>query len=85
MNERGFSILNLAILIIVSVIVWDMIAEVRRPIVCVEYHKIVEIGGCERYGLCGVKLDDGSKAYENLPIIGQEICTKRIRQELRAR
>lgn len=44
---------------------------------CLEAKKAVEIGGCDQYGSCGVKFDDGTFGREYYPAPGQYFCTKR--------
>lgn len=35
--------------------------------------EIVSVGGCDRYGRCGVMLKNGHKTASYYPVIGQEL------------
>ncbi len=39
----------------------------------INYAKIVSVGGCDRYGDCGVMLDNGISTKEHYPVIGERI------------
>lgn len=47
--------------------------------------KIVSVGGCDRYGSCGVMLENGNVAEVNKPVVGAKFvkyikCDKEQRQ-----
>jgi hypothetical protein len=37
------------------------------------YSKVVEIGGCNRYGDCSAMLENGKVVYRNLPVKGESV------------
>lgn len=41
---------------------------------CVKLATVTEVGGCDRDGKCGVKLDDGQFDELLKPVRGQTIC-----------
>lgn len=43
---------------------------------CTNEQKITAIGGCDRYGECGVELANGSYWRATQPIVGQAVCIK---------
>lgn len=46
-----------------------MAMSCQRPN-CRDVAKVVEIGGCNADGYCGVLLDDGTKRSAYLPVVG---------------
>lgn len=42
---------------------------------CNEYHTIVNVGGCDMFGGCGVTYANGSTGYSTLPAVGEKVCT----------
>ena len=42
---------------------------------CVSRSKVVTVGGCNRDGNCGVKLEDGSFTNAYFPVVGVSVCT----------
>jgi hypothetical protein len=49
---------------------------VRHPIECVETKRVKMVGGCDRWGECGVMYEDGSFGSTKIPTVGQSVCTK---------
>lgn len=45
--------------------------------VCTEEAEVIQVGGCDEYGECGVYLSNGEYNYAPYPVVGQTICTKR--------
>lgn len=35
---------------------------------------ILEVGGCDKYGDCGVIYLDGKKGLESFPVKGEKVC-----------
>lgn len=42
-----------------------------------ETSKIVKVGGCDKYGECGVLLEDGRKWRRGYPVIGEVVSWKK--------
>ena len=40
---------------------------------CMTTRVIKQVGGCSRYGMCGVLLDNGDTGKEYYPVIGQRV------------
>lgn len=43
---------------------------------CIEKSKVASVGGCDKYGDCGVALENGSGTTHYFPYVGKEICVK---------
>lgn len=44
---------------------------------CVEYSEVTEVGGCDKYAHCAVRLKNGQKKYEYSPLTGDKVCVRR--------
>ncbi len=46
------------------------------PYGCMEYAKVLNVGGCDKRGDCGVMLDNGKfKQNVRQPVVGQTVCS----------
>ena len=49
----------------------------HEPPPCIVYSKVVTIGGCDKYGACGVQTESGTFTTTKMPVVGQSVCVKR--------
>lgn len=45
---------------------------------CLSYARITQIGGCDRYAECMVKLSDGSRKKIIYPLVDDVVCVNRV-------
>jgi hypothetical protein len=48
----------------------------HEPPPCIVYSKVVTIGGCDKYGECGVTTESGASVVARYPTVGQNVCVK---------
>lgn len=46
--------------------------------VCVESTTVVKVGGCDKWGECGVIYANGTVSTEYYPVEGETVCVKSV-------
>lgn len=49
--------------------------------VCTQESRITQIGGCNGDGYCGVTTESGHKELALLPVLGEKICIKQMKDK----
>lgn len=44
---------------------------------CIVSSEIFAVGGCDRSGYCGVRLENGISSRERYPVVGDAVCLRR--------
>lgn len=91
-REMGFKILMLPLAYIVAAIVFapayatvlgiSHLIEtyaLKKP-VCIESKRVAEVGGCDIFGKCKIRYEDGSVGQASKPVSGETICLTWERQ-----
>lgn len=75
--------MKLVLFVIAVIVACSFYLESKYEVACAEVDEIVEIGGCDRSGNCGVKTSQSVKRISNRPVIGDLICLRfEIREKL---
>lgn len=61
----------IGLIILPFILFGDIFYVESRPKVCT---KIVEVGGCNKNGFCGMRLKDGRFGKMHYPVVGGEFC-----------
>ena len=65
-------------LLVVLTVGFSGLAIVAESAMECSYEVVEQVGGCDKWGRCGVKTDKGAtKAY--YPVVGQTLCVKGLK------
>jgi hypothetical protein len=48
---------------------------------CIESKMVLNVGGCDKYGQCGVLFEDETGGVIEYPVVGARYCTKYKEQQ----
>jgi hypothetical protein len=75
MNLERLMFWSPSIILLLAIVFFSCIAEKEKQIIANPPQKIIEIGGCNSNGWCGVKTAE-DYGVAHFPVVGREVCYK---------